>query len=386
MPNHTILHTILVLSLFNSLTASQAEHTKNWDERDETSLVKTIYPLILPDVETQPVSANMTDDAADDPAIWVHPKDSSKSVIYGTNKRSGLAVYNLEGEQLQYLPIGSINNVDVRYNCEFGETKFDLAAATNRTTQAIDVFTIDSGSGLLTPLFTFSPTEAIDDTYGFCLGQDRKNKRLFAYVNGKNGVVEQWEIQKSDDWSASLARSLKVPTQTEGMVCDDLLGVLYVGEEESGIWKFDSAPNGAIEGTLINESKVANNASITYDLEGLSIYYLDETTGYLIASSQGNHSYAVFEREGTNKYLGSFSLEGNDRIDGVEETDGLDVINLPLGERFESGLFVAQDGYNFKTSKNEEGESQNFKIVSWSKIAEALGLKSNTKFSGWMNR
>ena len=53
-------------------------------------------------------------DAADDPAVWVNPDDPSKSVIVGTDKEGGLMVYDLAGRQLQYLPVGDMNNVDVR--------------------------------------------------------------------------------------------------------------------------------------------------------------------------------------------------------------------------------------------------------------------------------
>src|SRR5688572_22315589 len=59
--------------------------------------------------ETAPVPSG--GDAADDPAIWVHPTDRDLSVVIGTDKESGLAVYDLAGNQLQFLPHGSINNV-----------------------------------------------------------------------------------------------------------------------------------------------------------------------------------------------------------------------------------------------------------------------------------
>ena len=62
-------------------------------------------------VETQPVGHS--GDAADDPAVWVHPTDPSRSAIVGTDKQGGLYVYDI-GTQLQYLPSGEVNNVDVR--------------------------------------------------------------------------------------------------------------------------------------------------------------------------------------------------------------------------------------------------------------------------------
>jgi 3-phytase len=49
-------------------------------------------------VETEPVP-NMGD-AADDPAIWVHPVDPALSLVLGTDKKGGLNVFDLEGNRL----------------------------------------------------------------------------------------------------------------------------------------------------------------------------------------------------------------------------------------------------------------------------------------------
>ena len=57
-------------------------------------------------------------------------------------------------------------------------------------------------------------------------------------------------------------------------------------------------------------------------------------------------------------------------IDGVSETDGLDVVSGPLGARFPEGLLVVQDGRNLSPR-----ERQNYKFVSWRDIAGALGIK-----------
>ena len=155
-----------------------------------------------------------------------------------------------------------------------------------------------------------------------------------------------------------------VETQPEGMVADDELGYLYVGEGGRGIWKFKAEPDLSDEPVFISESDTSND-NITYDIEGLAIYYAAEGKGYLIASSQGNNSFAIFERGGENKYIGSFNIQSNG-IDGVEGTDGVDVTNINLGIPFSNGIFVAQDG------NNVTGDSilpQNFKLVSWEKIA-----------------
>ena len=54
----------------------------------------------------------------------------------------------------------------------------------------------------------------------------------------------------------------------------------------------------------------------------------------------------------------------------MSETDGLDVTSAPLGPLFPQGALVVQDGRNITPA-----ERQNFKLVSWERIAEALGLR-----------
>jgi 3-phytase len=66
----------------------------------------------------------------------------------------------------------------------------------------------------------------------------------------------------------------------------------------------------------------------------------------LIASSEGDNSYAVYTRTGDNAYLGAFRIVDGKGIDGSSDTDGIDVTTANLGSAFPRGLFVAQDGSN----------------------------------------
>jgi 3-phytase len=138
-----------------------------------------------------------------------------------------------------------------------------------------------------------------------------------------------------------------------------------LGKEMAGVFKFDAEHEGSNSGKFINNSS-EENPDIKYDIEGLAIYDSGNGAGYLIASSQGNYSYAVFERQGENIYLGSFRIVDG-TVDGVEETDGIDVSNVPL-PGFPKGIFVVQDGYNYDGRKLK---SQNYKYISWEDI-EAL--------------
>ena len=187
-------------------------------------------------------------------------------------------------------------------------------------------------------------------------------------MNSKAGEVEQWELFESNGKvDASLVRSFNLGTQTEGMVADDQMATIYIGEEVAGIKKFDAEPNGSTKGKMLANSS-EENQNIKYDIEGLTIYSTGQGNGYLLASSQGNYSYAVFERQGENKYLGSFRIVDG-TIDGVEETDGIDVTNVSLGDNYPKGVFVVQDGYNYEGKKLK---SQNFKLISWEEIEKLI--------------
>lgn len=328
------------------------------------------FKSVTPDMETAPVADS--GDAADDPAIWIHPSDPSRSLIIGSNKQSGIAVYDLNGTEVAFYPVGKINNVDVRQNIPLNDTiSIDLVAGSNRTDNSITLMEILPG-GNMEDIFVRPVLSGLKEVYGFCLYFDRQNQQAYAFVNDKTGLVEQWRLFGTDDLKldAELVRTFRGGDgQLEGCVCDDDLGFFYLGEEDKGIWKFNAHPDSTSTGTLVDDMA---SSYLKADIEGLTIYYGADGKGYLIASSQGNNSFAVYRREGNNEYLGTFVISNAPLIDGVSETDGIDVTSASLGPAFPNGLFVAQDGYNHNGKKLV---SQNFKVVDWKKIEEKLKLE-----------
>jgi len=326
-----------------------------------------IQNLVSATTETTPTPRKKNDDSADDPAIWIDSTGVMKSVIIGTDKKGGLATYDLSGKQLNYYPDGNMNNCDLRYGFVCGGDTLDILAASNRSTHSLALYKILENGVLEAVHNRIIASEMTEEVYGLCMYKSPVTGKYFVFMNSKAGEVEQWELLPAGDKvDAALVRTFHVKTQTEGMVTDDITGILYLGEEVVGIHKFDAEPEGSVDGTIIANSS-EENPNFKYDIEGLAIYATDSVNGYLIASSQGNYSYAVFERQGDNRYIGSFRIVGG-QIDGVEETDGIDVSNVPLGADYPAGIFVVQDGYNYE---NEKLVSQNYKYISWEKI-EAL--------------
>lgn len=317
--------------------------------------------------ETEPVP--VSGDAADDPAIWVHPTDASQSTLITTQKQGALIVYDLQGNEIQYLPDGNMNNVDLRDNFELGQKTITLVAASNRSNNSIALYTVNVATRHLEHVAARTITTSLLEVYGLCMYHSEKDRHYYVFVNDKTGQIEQWELfAREEKVDAKLVRILRVNSQVEGCVADDLLGQLYIGEELVGIWKFSAESDGGQTGKLINTT---DNTHLSSEMEGLTIYYAGETDGYLIASSQGEHSFIVYERSGNNTFLGKFQIITNtDKgIDAVDDTDGIDVTHKPLGSAFPFGVFVAQDGVNFNFTKN-----QNFKLVPWEYIVKALDL------------
>ncbi len=337
-------------------------------DRSSRKAGKHIQDKVVAVAETFPVPEKRNADSADDPAIWINYGDPEKSIIIGTDKKGGLVTYNLHGEELYYYFAGKMNNCDLRYGLKINGSTVDILAASNRSHNSFSLFRIHKNGVLGTLHHRIIRSEMKDEVYGLAMYKSKKTGKFYVFVNSKAGEVEQWElfgIHKRVD--ARLARSFSLGGQTEGMVADDETGTLYIGEKKAGIWKFDAEPDGDDKGAFIENSS-EKNQNIGYDIEGLAIYDSGNGNGYLLASSQGNYSYAVFERQDKNKYLGSFRITDGD-FDGVEETDGIEITSLPLGPQFPKGALVVQDGYNYDGRKKK---SQNFKIVSWEAIENVI--------------
>ncbi len=359
-------------------------------------------PAALPAIET----AGYVDDAAaeragdlDDPAIWPHPSDPSQSLVITTLKDGGLAVFDLNAERLQLIapePYGAFryNNVDLIYNFQLGADLVDLAVVSDRQGDTLAVFRIDPATRRLTDvtspdiiagIFGGEPGEAT--AYGLASFTSTISGKAYVFVCQADGnLVSQLELRATENGqvTAREVRRLELPipaggeaedSQAEGMVVDRELGYFYIAvEEEIGVLKYNAEPTGGTTGTLIHP---IDAEFFSPDIEGLTIYYGADGAGYLLISSQGDSTYAVFSRSGDNAYLGSFVVGDNGRIDQANETDGADVLNVPLGPNYPNGLLVVQDGADdpqqvFEDDEELENRATNFKFVPWENVANAF--------------
>ena len=317
-------------------------------------------------VETAPIHGS--GDAADDPAIWIHPTDPSKSTIIGTDKSTdgrGLVVYDLSGRELFYYPDGRMNNVDVRYNFPLGSSRVGLVGASNRA-RSLDFYKVNESDRSLTKVGSFAPTANIATPRGFSFYHSPDTGKYFAYVTDI-GKVEQWELDGSTgSVTGRLVRSWTVsgPAHTEGLVADDEMKRLYIAQEDiGGIWRYGAEPGDSTAGTKV-VSTTESGGDIVQDIKGISIYYGSGGAGYLLAASQGSNRFHAYARD-DNRPLGAFAIPAGNGIDAVTGMDGVDVTNFGVGGPFPQGFFVTQD------TANDGGQRQNFKAVPWQSIAAA---------------
>ena len=330
--------------------------------------------------ETPPVAD--PGDAADDPAIWVNTADPSASLIVATNKLRGLVVYGVDGEIVSSSDFGQLNNVDLRTGGDgVGLGEVIVVSATNRTTRTIDVFGLDPETGNLSPLLnTPIRPDFAEDPYGLCMYRSAASGDLYVFAIGYAGAVEQWRLDGGgrSGWTGTRVRSWEIGSKTEGCVADDTNGWLFVGEEEVGVWRYDAKPDAGTTGRFAVDRVGVGEAGgghLAASVEGVTLYAPpdgDPLDGFLVASSQGNNTYVIYDRASPHVYRGTFRVGDGATVDGAEDTDGVDVVSTPLGPDYPMGLLVVQDGINVAPDGSEA--NQNFKFVSWQDVAEALGL------------
>ncbi|GAA2493000.1 phytase [Winogradskya humida] len=331
---------------------------------------------------------------ADDPAIWVHPWDRTRSRVIGTAKNGGLRVYDLAGREVQAIPAGvdgRFNNVDI--------TNGNLVVVTDRGRDQLRFYRIDPVTALLTDVTVDSPPllfSANQDevaqqatgyglaAYGNLLVVSRRHTTHLGFfeVVTRGGRISYRKRETLDLPSAFTLRNGTSWTpcedpgeapQVEGMVIDPKTNALYASQEDVALWRIDLRTKHRTAVEYVTEFGAPYNADciptgpgeggrIHADVEGATIY-----GDYLLASSQGDSRFFVYDRR-TNKPLTSFTVtDAENGIDGVQHSDGAAATSTPL-PGYPHGLLVLHDGEN---TPNEGRTSTNFKFIDWRRLGSA---------------
>ncbi|MDT9597671.1 phytase [Sphingosinicella rhizophila] len=323
-------------------------------------------------LETKAV-ATANADAADDPAIWAAAAGTTailggetvQGFIAGTDKKAGLYFYGLDGRELQFLPEGLLNNVDLREDVSVAGRKQVVIGASDRGRMGVALYLYDPSStdpANQVRRWGFIRSD-LDEPYGFCLG--KSGAELHAILIGKDGQARQYRIDSTGGEPRGIeVRRFAIGSQSEGCVVDDGSARLYIGEEAKGLWSYSFAPDGGDQRKLVQG--VDGSGRLVADVEGVALMR-DADRTFVLVSSQGDSAFAVWQVNGKAPiYRGRFKVGAGVDADAVSGTDGIDARGGMVGT-FPEGIIVVQDDEN-------DGQAQNFKLVDWREIRRALGL------------
>ena len=306
-------------------------------------------------------------DISDDAAIWVDSANPSRSVVIANSKDEddgGIGVFDMNGELIQFNREGEIGNVDLRTEFPGGKNSVVLVGANNRSTNTLALWTLDTKTRNLSTVNDRS-IKTMSANYGFCLYHSKASDKFYAFVTPEDeGFIQQFELlpRNSGLIDAKVVRKIPISGKSEGCVADDDKGKLYVGQEEFAIWKYEAEPDSASAPVPVD---TVEQGHLEGDIEGMSIAYGRGGSGYLIVSSQGDSTIAVYGREGDNPFIKRVKIVGRGSVDAVTGTDGLDVTAQNVGPGFTKGLLVVHD------ESNSGGRTSNLKYVSLSAVLDA---------------
>ncbi|MGC4233996.1 MAG: phytase [Niabella sp.] len=299
---------------------------------------------IKPVVVTDPVVYD-----SDDPAIWINPKDTSKSLIIGTDKETGGGIYafDLSGK-IVARDTGLLrpNNVDVAYGLDINDKKVDIAVFTERNAHKIRIYQlpelkpIDNGG---IDVFAGETKKVFREGMGIALYKNKEG-RTYAIVGRKNGpdgtYLWQYELKgnRSGHITAKVVRKFgrySGKKEIESIAVDAELGFVYYSDEQVGVRKYYADPEKGNE-----ELALFATSGYPEDHEGISIYKTSGNTGYILVSNQGDNSFMVYPREGAGNSPNEHPLIAKVRV-STRSSDGSEVTHLGLGSKFPKGLFTA---------------------------------------------
>lgn len=323
---------------------------------------KSSLPLIPPTVVS-----DKTPFDSDDPAIWIHPEDPSKSLIFGTDKdtQGGVYAFDLKGNLLPEKSITGIarpNNVDIEYGFMLPDSSaVDLLVFTERERQQIRIFSLPDvkpidGGGI--PVFEEETDPAFRLPMGVAIYKDPSNHHFYAIVGRKNGPSGEYLYQYhltsdtlgTNQLKATLVRKFGTfsgQKEIEAIAVDDVNGWVYYSDEGVCIRQYSALP------TAKNQEEACfGGAYFKEDIEGIAIAYDKGSPQYLLVSDQQAGEFVVFDAA-SKAFVHRMNL-------GTTETDGCEVTTTPLGTNFPQGLFVAMN------------DDKNFHFYDWGILKDSI--------------
>lgn len=357
-----LLAQILALSIAAAAGAEPKQVQPDPDARNAVALV--------PRFVTEPTKHD-----TDDPAIWVNRADPAQSLIIGTDKNAdgALYVYGLDGRVHHDKTVRGLlrpNNVDVAYDVPLAGGKVDIAVTAERYAHRLRIYRLPDMAALDGGGISVFEGERARDCMGVALYTRASDGALFAIVSRseqfapQHGYLHQYRIV--DDGAGNL-RGIFVRAfgewsgqgEIEAIAVDDALGHVYYSDEGFGVRKYHADP---LADDAEDELAQFGAAGFAEDREGISIYEMDGSSGYILVSNQQADTFRIFAREGGPGGAHDHVFLGSVRV-STRESDGSEVTSMALSPQFPGGLFVAMS------------TDRTFHLYAWEDIAKVAGLK-----------
>ncbi len=301
------------------------------------------FAVIKPYIITEPTKWD-----TDDPAIWIHPRDRTKSLIIGTDKNQdgSLYVFDLHGKIIKVIEgLKRPNNIDIAYSFPLNGETIDIAVVTENLKQRIRVFRLPG----MEPLDSGDLVVFNGDTerapMGIALYKRPKDNAFFVFVSGKTGpevgYISQYLLE--DDLQGKIKITLvrqfgkfSGKKEIEAIAVDSEAGYVYFSDETVGVRKYHADPD-----TEDPDKELALFATNGFasDHEGISIYKMKNGKGYILVSDQQANRFWIYSREGSASNPHDHKLLKVIKV-SAEESDGSDVTSLSLSPDFLHGVFV----------------------------------------------
>jgi 3-phytase len=363
-----VIVSIIFLASCSGPAGPDTPATESGDSGPASVATGVLSPVLI--TEQTPVDS-------DDPAIWIDPEDPGKSLVLGTDKGGTVVVFDLDGRIIPEKTVTGLqrmNNIDVEYGFTLGGETIDIAVATERPASALRVFRLPDMTAIDNGGITVFEGETGDASLpmGIALYKRPADGTIFAVVSRKTGPSGSylWQYRLDDDGAGnvvgakvrefgtfsdatSMDEGVAELGEIESIAVDDALGYLYYSDELTGVRKYHAdpdAPEANVELALLATDGFADQR------EGISIYTVEDGTGYILVSDQQGNAFRIYTREGSpgdphdHRFVKSVKVSTN-------ESDGSEITSAVLDPRFPSGLFVAMS------------DNRTFHYYSWDDIA-----------------
>jgi 3-phytase len=337
MKNNNILNFAILAALSLTLACNNNTIKGNAD----TAEIKPLYISEPVDFDT------------DDPAIWVNPADAAQSLVVGTDKdeNGGLYVFDLKGKIIKSKTVKGLkrpDNVDIAYGLSLNGKPTDIAVTTERLSHKLRIFSlpdmkrVDNGG---IEVFVGETGPEFRDLMGISMYKNKAGQ-IYAIVGRKSGPKEGsylWQYLLTDDGKGNVKADLvrkfghySGKKEIEAIAVDNELGYVYYCDEQVGLRKYYADPEKGNQ-----ELSFFGQGDFAVDNEGIAIYKTTGDKGYILVSDQGAKQLKVYNRvadhkNGVDKHplLATIKYSAN-------QTDGIDVVSVPLNSDFKHGLLVA---------------------------------------------